>query len=203
MTKNLLHVLHGRRDVEGCLEIMDVRRGRGRGQRVPAALLYLALPSPSCAALVWMGGRRGGPRLTCVHLLCLHLPELGEVVWSHLLLSLLCAPGRALLSVCAQRARPGDSPLPPLPPPPQGVYAGGVESASELVRSRQAVPGEFKLLAGYSGWGPWQLAGEMDAGTWWAVAASQDLILDILTGGWAGGVSGREQGPACLLWVGG
>ncbi len=29
MTKNLLHVLHGRRDVEGSLEIMDVSQGRG------------------------------------------------------------------------------------------------------------------------------------------------------------------------------
>lgn len=39
VTKNLLHVLHGRRDVEGCLEIMDVSA---------AALTPLAL---RCAAL--------------------------------------------------------------------------------------------------------------------------------------------------------
>jgi len=37
------------------------------------------------------------------------------------------------------------------------VFAGGVESAAELVRRREADPREFMLLAGYSGWGPWQL----------------------------------------------
>lgn len=62
-----------------------------------------------------------------------------------------------------------------------GLYAGGVESASELVRSSRAAPQEFKLLAGYSGWGPWQLHSELQAGTWWTVAASQQLILDIVT----------------------
>lgn len=41
--------------------------------------------------------------------------------------------------------------------PQQGVFAGGVESAAELVRRREADPREFMLLAGYSGWGPWQL----------------------------------------------
>lgn len=39
----------------------------------------------------------------------------------------------------------------------QGVYAGGVESASELVRRGDAAPQDFMLLSGYSGWGPWQL----------------------------------------------
>jgi hypothetical protein len=43
------------------------------------------------------------------------------------------------------------------PPSPQGVYAGGVESASELVRRGEASPHDFMLLSGYSGWGPWQL----------------------------------------------
>ncbi len=37
------------------------------------------------------------------------------------------------------------------------MFAGGVESAAELVRRREADPREFMLLAGYSGWGPWQL----------------------------------------------
>jgi hypothetical protein len=36
------------------------------------------------------------------------------------------------------------------------------------------------LLAGYSGWGPWQLQRELRAGTWLPVAASQAVIMDVL-----------------------
>ena len=63
-----------------------------------------------------------------------------------------------------------------------GVYAGGVESASELVRGGEAEPGDFRLLAGYSGWGAGQLRQELRDGTWWVVAASPDLTLDLLRG---------------------
>ena len=63
-----------------------------------------------------------------------------------------------------------------------GVYAGGVESASELVRGGEAQPGDFRLLAGYSGWGAGQLQQELREGTWWVVAASPDLTLDLLAG---------------------
>lgn len=72
----------------------------------------------------------------------------------------------------------------------EGVYAGGVESASELVRQRQAAPQEFRLLAGYSGWGPWQLQSELASGLWWVVAASPELTLELLTVGSRG-----ELGP--------
>ncbi len=61
-----------------------------------------------------------------------------------------------------------------------GVYAGGVESASELIRLGLARPEEFKLLAGYSGWGPGQLEREIESGSWWVVAASHALILECL-----------------------
>ena len=64
----------------------------------------------------------------------------------------------------------------------QGVFAGGVESASELVRRGEASPKDFMLLAGYSGWGPWQLQQELAAGTWLPVAASQAVIMDVLKG---------------------
>jgi len=62
-----------------------------------------------------------------------------------------------------------------------GVYAGGVESASELIRQGRATPEEFCLLAGYSGWGPKQLAREVVDGSWWVVSASPALILDCIT----------------------
>ena len=77
-----------------------------------------------------------------------------------------------------------------------GVYAGGVDAASELVRIGVAKAEEFKLLAGYSGWGPWQLKKEIEAGHWWVVAASHSLILECLqdcASGGGGGVSGSNE----------
>ena len=62
----------------------------------------------------------------------------------------------------------------PLFPPPQGVFAGGVESAAELVRRREADPREFMLLAGYSGWGPWQL--QRVSGRRWGLAAAGQVV---------------------------
>ncbi|KAL4451521.1 hypothetical protein ABPG75_007183 [Micractinium tetrahymenae] len=62
----------------------------------------------------------------------------------------------------------------------EGVYAGGVESASALVRRGEASPRDFMLLSGYSGWGPWQLQQELRSGTWLPVAASQAVIMDCL-----------------------
>ena len=80
-----------------------------------------------------------------------------------------------------------------------GVYAGGVTSASELIRLGLARPEEFKLLAGYSGWGPYQLQREIESGSWWVVAASHTLILDCLRepSGWSPGNAGNPsaQGP--------
>ena len=61
-----------------------------------------------------------------------------------------------------------------------GIYAGGVEAASDLVRRGEAAPSEFRLLAGYSGWGPGQLAREIAEGSWYVVAASHALILQCL-----------------------
>lgn len=63
------------------------------------------------------------------------------------------------------------------------MYAGGVESASALVRRGEAAPRDFMLLSGYSGWGPWQLQQELRGGTWLPVAASQAVIMDCLQGG--------------------
>lgn len=62
----------------------------------------------------------------------------------------------------------------------EGVFAGGVESASELVRRGEASPKDFMLLSGYSGWGPGQLQQELRSGTWIPVAASQAVIMDCL-----------------------
>ncbi len=79
------------------------------------------------------------------------------------------------------------APRPAVPRPAQGVYAGGVESASALVRRGEASPRDFMLLSGYSGWGPWQLQQELRGGTWLPVAASQAVIMDCLQGEGGGG----------------
>jgi putative AlgH/UPF0301 family transcriptional regulator len=79
-----------------------------------------------------------------------------------------------------------------------GVYAGGVESASDLIRLGLARPEEFKLLAGYSGWGPHQLEREIEQESWWVVAASHTLILECLqeTAAWSPPSSVAAAGPS-------
>jgi putative AlgH/UPF0301 family transcriptional regulator len=77
----------------------------------------------------------------------------------------------------------------------EGVYAGGVEGATALVQAGAAQPGEFQMLAGYSGWGPGQLRSELDDGTWWCVAASPALLLECIrecAGSWQGEARGHE-----------
>ena len=49
MTKNLLHVLHGRRDVEGALEIIEVR------QAVLLACLVLSAYAGPFLFISWVG----------------------------------------------------------------------------------------------------------------------------------------------------
>jgi putative transcriptional regulator len=58
-----------------------------------------------------------------------------------------------------------------------GIYAGGVESATELVLAGHVERDEFRLLAGYSGWEPYQLAEEIRQGAWHVISASRDVIL--------------------------
>ena len=38
-------------------------------------------------------------------------------------------------------------------------------------------PAELRLFAGYSGWGPGQLAGELARGDWWMVAADAETVF--------------------------
>ena len=77
-----------------------------------------------------------------------------------------------------------------------GIFVGGVEGASELVRLGLARPEEFRLMAGYSGWGPHQLANEIAGGSWWVVATSHNLILECLQG--ALNIEGRALITAVL-----
>lgn len=67
-----------------------------------------------------------------------------------------------------------------------GVYAGGVESAAELVLRGELEAGEFRLLAGYSGWEPYQLSEEIRHGAWHVISASSDVILGCIKGDFTG-----------------
>lgn len=68
----------------------------------------------------------------------------------------------------------------------KGVYAGGVESAAELVLQGAVDPSEFRLLAGYSGWEPYQLATEIQNGAWHVISASSDVINGCIKGDYTG-----------------
>jgi putative AlgH/UPF0301 family transcriptional regulator len=63
-----------------------------------------------------------------------------------------------------------------------GIYAGGIESCTDLVLQGKADPSEFRLLAGYAGWGPMQLEYEIQERAWWVVAASPALVKQVIDG---------------------
>ncbi len=67
-----------------------------------------------------------------------------------------------------------------------GVYAGGVESAADLVLKGHVAPSEFRLLAGYSGWEPYQLSEEIRQGAWHVISASSTVILGCIKGDYSG-----------------
>ncbi|KAK9832802.1 hypothetical protein WJX81_002456 [Elliptochloris bilobata] len=63
-----------------------------------------------------------------------------------------------------------------------GVYMGGLAQANALVLTGQAAPEDFKLLAGYAGWGSGQLEAEVKQGSWWLVAAAPSVISAAVRG---------------------
>lgn len=72
-------------------------------------------------------------------------------------------------------------------PWPSRVRGGLVEVSDEISLSTSpdqlraialAPPGRIRLLLGYSGWGPGQLAEEMAAGAWLHAEASPDLVFE-------------------------
>jgi putative AlgH/UPF0301 family transcriptional regulator len=86
-----------------------------------------------------------------------------------------------------------------------GVYAGGVESAADLVLRGELEAGEFRLLAGYSGWEPYQLSEEIMHGAWHVISASSDVILGCIKGdfsGFSGGLdfSGQHEAGTADLY---
>lgn len=67
-----------------------------------------------------------------------------------------------------------------------GLYTTDVHHLNEhVVQQGGFVDGAsrpVKVMAGYAGWAPYQLAQEVRNGSWWIVAASKSVILDTLQG---------------------
>ncbi len=64
----------------------------------------------------------------------------------------------------------------------QGVFTGGLAHANDLVQTGRAAAAEFRLLSGYSLWPKGSLAREVEAGSWWLIAASREFLLSFVQG---------------------
>ena len=82
-----------------------------------------------------------------------------------------------------------------------GCYIGGLDHATELVLSHEAMPSDFCLLVGYSQWSPGQLRREVEDGTWWILSASQGVVTECLRGE-AAAAWGRPSVGLCGATVG-
>lgn len=51
------------------------------------------------------------------------------------------------------------------------------ENAKKLVKENKAKPDDFWLFGGYAGWGPQQLAGELDRKSWYMAATDSQTLL--------------------------
>eukprot|EP00878_Enallax_costatus_P023662 GHUV01025185.1.p1 GENE.GHUV01025185.1~~GHUV01025185.1.p1 ORF type:complete len:222 (+),score=68.21 GHUV01025185.1:865-1530(+) len=82
----------------------------------------------------------------------------------------------------------------------EGVYYGGLPAAVDLVRSGLAKPEDFSVMLGLSGWAPGQLEQEVIAGSWYVVAAGQNLVLPHKQGAVNGAGSKRQSRAPDALW---
>lgn len=59
----------------------------------------------------------------------------------------------------------------------EGVYWGGdFEALQEAARAGRVAPEEIQFFAGYAGWGPGQLAAEVDQGGWLVIEGDAGLV---------------------------
>ncbi len=59
-----------------------------------------------------------------------------------------------------------------------GVYLGDAACLKRVTEGSEKATLRFRLFAGYAGWGPGQLEGELAAGAWAIVPATGDLLFD-------------------------
>ncbi len=66
--------------------------------------------------------------------------------------------------------------------PPQvcpGVYLATADQFEKATESSDSDPQRFRIFTGYAGWGPKQLEGEMEQGSWVVVPADGNVIFGI------------------------
>jgi putative transcriptional regulator len=59
-----------------------------------------------------------------------------------------------------------------------GIYLGDTSCIGRVKDPPQGEPLRYRLFAGYAGWGPEQLEGELAAGVWAVVPATGQLLFD-------------------------
>eukprot|EP01026_Neomeris_dumetosa_P081173 TRINITY_DN90842_c0_g1_i2.p2 TRINITY_DN90842_c0_g1~~TRINITY_DN90842_c0_g1_i2.p2 ORF type:complete len:311 (+),score=30.43 TRINITY_DN90842_c0_g1_i2:150-1082(+) len=64
----------------------------------------------------------------------------------------------------------------------RGLYIGGIDEACAMVDAGIANSKDFRLMFGYCGWDPWQLAAELHDDSWYNVSASREVILRLIFG---------------------
>lgn len=59
-----------------------------------------------------------------------------------------------------------------------GIYLGDASCVDRVKDPPAGAAPRFRMFAGYAGWGPGQLEGEMAAGAWAVAAATDELLFD-------------------------
>lgn len=72
---------------------------------------------------------------------------------------------------------PGEAPFPGLVASPTFAVSPSRDLLQLAAEGRW--PGRFELLLGYAGWGPGQLAQELEAGSWLHAAFDEELLFDV------------------------
>jgi putative transcriptional regulator len=85
------------------------------------------------------------------------------------------APGLLLLHGHAEWLEDDDAPEKTVAP---GIFMGDADCLQRLDTPAAAARPRLRVFAGYAGWGPGQLEGELAAGAWAVTAASGELLFD-------------------------
>lgn len=78
-------------------------------------------------------------------------------------------------------------------------WGGDFDLVQALILAGDAKPGSMRFFSGYSGWGPGQLRGEVDEGSWILTRAPTEFILETSADDLWRATLRRMGGPFALL----